>query len=252
MNDDELDLLVVSLAQGEKASHLALDRDSEVEYMRAHKYRFREILRGIPNSSDSISILDIGTTPNTLIIKYLHPNYKISTLDITNLLAERCISRGIEFKVCNLNSDPIPFENDSFDVVIFTEVLEHLLRHPSEVLVDINRVMRSGAKLIFSVPSIATLVNRVRLLIGISPLPRLEDQIRPLDKPGAHGHGTLREYTMKEAIALLESCGFSISRKNYLKPEIRGRSRGASVVHIAASLMPSLSPTIYVECFKRG
>jgi len=252
LSDDELDLLIVSLAQEEKTAYLGLDRDVEVESMMRSRYRLKEILRGIPDSVNRLSILDIGTPPNTLIIKCLHPNYEVSTLDISSLMAERCISRGIQFKVCNLASDLIPFENDSFDVVVFTEVLEHLFRRPSEVLMEINRVMRSGAKLIFTVPNIATLVNRVRLLMGISPLEKVETQITPnqVQRPFSHGH--LREYTMKEVIALLQSCNFSVSRKKYLKPELGGPSRGASVLYIAGSLMPSLSPTIYVECFKRG
>ena len=46
---------------------------------------------------------------------------------------------------------PLPFDSDSFDTVICSDVIEHL-HSPSLVFSEVARVLRSGGKLVLSVP----------------------------------------------------------------------------------------------------
>ena len=75
--------------------------------------------------------------------------------------------------------------------------------------------MHWGGKLLFSTPNIATLQNRIKLLVGICPLQPAENQMK---QGWVHRHGHIREYTMKEVLSLLERCGFAIIRRGYLSP----------------------------------
>lgn len=52
---------------------------------------------------------------------------------------------------CNLNHDPIPFPDESFDNVIAGDVIEHV-ENPSFFLREINRVLRPDGRLIISTP----------------------------------------------------------------------------------------------------
>ncbi len=45
----------------------------------------------------------------------------------------------------------IPFDNNSFDAVFTSEVLEHVF-NPDEILPEINRVMKPGAKILLTCP----------------------------------------------------------------------------------------------------
>lgn len=93
-------------------------------------------------------------------------------------MEDRCKAAGIQFKICDLDKACMPFKDDHFDLVIFTEVLEHIFAPPSAVLMEIKRIMNNRGKLIFSVPNIATLYNRIRLLFGVKPLENPDKQIK--------------------------------------------------------------------------
>ena len=66
------------------------DRDAEINYVRSSLSRFDRIARSVPDSDTPLRVLDIGTTPFTLYIKQTHPHYEVSTLDRTDMMAERC------------------------------------------------------------------------------------------------------------------------------------------------------------------
>jgi hypothetical protein len=57
----------------------------------------------LPVSAGPLRILDIGTTPFTLFIKRQFPQYEICTIDLTDLLKERCRTAEIELQSYDLN-----------------------------------------------------------------------------------------------------------------------------------------------------
>jgi len=149
------------------------------------RFRFRHVIDSIPSCTSPIRLLDIGTSPFTLFIKRMYPHYEVSTLDFSNYWEDACKETGIKFRMCDLERQPLPFEDDYFDLVIFNEVLEHLFAPPSRVLREVRRVIRTGGKIILSVPNIAAMRYRVVLLLGMSPLKDLDTAIGP---PHDHVH----------------------------------------------------------------
>jgi SAM-dependent methyltransferase len=249
-----LDEYINKLRVGEAESHIELDKGKELAYMEAHRYRYLKVLDAIPKSPNPIKVLDIGATPFTLLIGETYPHYEISTLDLTNLMEARCKARNIHLKTCNLDEELIPFQDGYFDVVICTEVLEHVFNQPTAVLKEIRRVMRQQGLLILSVPNFARLENRTKLLFGVTPLPNPD---RTMKKEWVHGHGHIHEYTMKEIVCLLEACNFAVSRKKFLQPRVRDAfktshgNRPLVIVYRAIMiLIPPFRPTNYVECYK--
>lgn len=220
-------------------------------YMATERYRFRHVIDSMPSCTSQIRVLDIGTSPFTLFIKRMYPHYEVSTLDFSDYWEDSCKEAGIKFRMCDLEKQPLPFEDDYFDLVIFTEVLEHLSAPPSKVLREVRRVMRVKGKMILSVPNIAALRHRLKLLLGISPL-------KDLDNPHDHVH----EYTMREIISKLKICGFTVSQKKYLQPSVTHalsefRERHLLALVYAAYyatglllLVPSLRVAIFIECYK--
>ena len=255
----KLEEYINKLKTEEAAAYIELDKDKEVAYMEALKYHFVKVFDAIPDSPKPLKILDIGPTPFTLFIKENYPHYEVSTLDRTNLMEGRCKARDIQFKTCNLDEQPLPFEDNYFDLVIFTEVLEHIFNPPTEVLREVRRIMRGGGgKLILSVPNIATLYNRIKLLFGITPLGNPDELMK---KTWVHGHGHIHEYTMKEIASLLEACNFTISSKKFLQPRVvddfkKSNKSGTlplirGIYHAVGFLIPPFRATNYIECYKR-
>ena len=236
-------------------SFLELDEGREAAYMREHGYRFRALERALPAPDRGLRVLDIGTTPNTLVIKRLRPNFDVWTLDLTDLLKDRCEACGVHLRTCDLGNEPMPFEDSYFDMVIFTEVLEHLFGPPSDVLRETRRIIRDEGCLILSVPNIATLYNRVKLLLGATPLPDPDEQMK---KGWVHGYGHIHEYTAKEIGSVLVNSGFTISERKFLQERVcavfdyGGTGRLHTLMRVGCRLValavPSFRTTIWMDC----
>ena len=70
---------------------------------------------------------------------------------------------GVTVEVANLNSDPLPYADASFDLVTCTEVIEHL-EHYRAALREMARVLRPGGVLIVTTPNVLNLRSRLRYL----------------------------------------------------------------------------------------
>lgn len=57
-----------------------------------------------------------------------------------------------EVRSADLNTQPIPYENNFFDSVIAADVIEHLM-NPLKVFLEVNRVLKKGGKFVFVVPN---------------------------------------------------------------------------------------------------
>jgi SAM-dependent methyltransferase len=242
-----------SLKTAESGAYLELDKSNELSYMERHKYRFEKILEGIPNSTNCLRILDIGATPFTLFIKDAYPHFEIAALDLTNLLAARFEEKNVQLRVCNLETQPIPFDDNYFDIIIFAEVFEHLLPPTDNVLREVSRVLRIGGKLIFSTPNFAQLINRIRLLVGINPLAPVDEQFK---RGWVHGYGHVREYTMKEVTEILSYYNFIILKKKFISsnPNVRSIENSYQLLEqlylLVCLLVPAFRETMYLECYK--
>jgi SAM-dependent methyltransferase len=253
--EDTFRELMDSLMCEPKAHLPPVDRywlDQSCRYMQHSKRRGGEINACIPRSPDPLKVLDVGTTHFTLLIKALYPHYEVATLDLSTQMEARCSEAGVEFETCDLDEVHVPFEDSRFDVIVFCEVLEHIFARPSEILNEIRRVLGPQGRLILSVPNIAALYQRVRLLFGKSPLDAADLQ---MGKGRLGGHGHLHEYTMKEITSLLESAGFAIRKKKYVCADTGdegGMLRLARRAYDAAVLfVPPFRSTILVECCRK-
>lgn len=100
----------------------------------------------------------------------------------------------------NIEEESFPFADNSFDVVIFAEIIEHLLNDPCKVLREINRVLKIGGTLILTTPNVARLENVSKLIVG-------QNIYDPYSGYGPYGRHN-REYTRHEIYVLCKHEGF--------------------------------------------
>ena len=62
-------------------------------------------------------------------------------------------SYPFDYWTCNVEKDIFPFNDETFDMVICTEVLEHLIQDPGHMMYEINRVLKPGGFLILTTPN---------------------------------------------------------------------------------------------------
>ena len=71
---------------------------------------------------------------------------------------------GQQIDIVNLNKDALPYEDGFFDLVTFTEVIEHL-EHYRLIIREAHRVLKPGGLLVVTTPNILNLKSRMRFLI---------------------------------------------------------------------------------------
>jgi SAM-dependent methyltransferase len=91
----------------------------------------------------------------------------------------------------NLEKDPLPFANESIDVVLANQVLEHV-KEIFWILHQVSRTLRVGGHLIVGVPNLASWHNRLLLLFGKQPT--------AIQNHSAH----IRGYTKHDILRLLQ------------------------------------------------
>ena len=70
------------------------------------------------------------------------------------------------FKTLNIELSDYPFEDNEFDLVLFCEVLEHIVVDPLKVFEKIRRVLKPGGELILTTPNAVRLINFAHMLAG--------------------------------------------------------------------------------------
>jgi SAM-dependent methyltransferase len=111
-------------------------------------------------------VLDIGCRYGTLTSKYVVGNDVIG-IDVDRHALEAAAELGIETIWADAE-EPLPFDDESLDVVVAGELLEHM-RDPEALVTEAHRVLRPGGTLVGSVPNAFRLKNRLRFLAGRQP-----------------------------------------------------------------------------------
>ncbi|NWC85301.1 methyltransferase domain-containing protein [Pseudomonas reactans] len=102
----------------------------------------------------------------------------------------------------NIEEDAFPFESGSLDIVLFCEIIEHLLNDPCAVLRQIKRVLRDDGTLVLTTPNVNRIENVARMIVGAN----LYDPYSGYGPYGRHN----REYNKHELYNLLTYLGFTI------------------------------------------
>ena len=110
--------------------------------------------------------------------------------------------RRYDYDQFNIEEARFPYADEAFDVVVFAEILEHLLSDPVAVMREIRRVLVPGGTLVLTTPNVARAENAFRLVAG-------DNIYDPYSGYGPYGRHN-REYTEAELHRLLDFVGFEI------------------------------------------
>jgi SAM-dependent methyltransferase len=112
-------------------------------------------------------------------------------------------TKTYESNLFNIEIDEFPYPDETFDVVIFSELIEHLAINPVWALAEIHRVLKPGGHLVLSTPNALSLERFDAVVRGRRPS---VDQYSPAFGYGARHN---REYSAYELQYLLDT-GFDI------------------------------------------
>ncbi len=114
-----------------------------------------------------LDILELGCGSGGTIchLDYLYPNATVHGLE----LSAEAVAMGsvkCDIRVCNLETDEIPYPKHSMDFIILADVLEHL-RDSDESLQKFKEYLKPGGKFVVSLPNIMNAKVIYELLQGV-------------------------------------------------------------------------------------
>ena len=183
-------------------------------YVETHSRRFYETLRLLPDLKPQARVLELGAVPYYLTIllrKYVGFDvdplsfFEFETSERTTHRLENAETQELydfDYAPLNVEKDVFPSADDTYDLVLCCELLEHLLINPSHMLYEIHRVLKPGGYLLLSTPNILRWGNVFSLLKGRN----ISDCYHGNGIYGRHN----REYSKREVSQLLEANSFSI------------------------------------------
>jgi ubiquinone/menaquinone biosynthesis C-methylase UbiE len=180
------------------------DRNSE---------RLQATLNNLPQDGD---LLEIGVWRGdvTREIRKVF-NGKLCGMDFSMDVMQEAMPVLDEARAADLNHDGIPWDDASFDTVVCTEIIEHVL-DTDGLLEEIRRVLRPGGRLIISTPNLSGFTNRLMLLLGWQPIAtevssRSTKYGNPLRADGDPS-GHIRNFVYRAFIEIVEANGFLIDK----------------------------------------
>lgn len=152
-------------------------------------------------------ILDIGCVRGEFLQPLIEKGWTAHGVEIDAAQAERARQNGVDAVACDVTAG-LPFADATFDCVYAGEVIEHLV-DTDFFLSEIYRVTKRGGCTVLTTPNLASLHNRVRLMLGLYP-------VWVEYKLGGVGH--VRSYTVGVLSKHLAEIGFSVEavRGNHL------------------------------------
>jgi SAM-dependent methyltransferase len=184
-------------------------------YFRWHLPRLTrtcQFLTQVAPRTAAATVLDLACFPpySLLMEDYLKSRGLLATWTRTSLTGEteRFVQDKVPVEVptvaCELGTGALlPFPSESFDLVLLTEVLEHLYGHPQQTLLEIHRILRPNGVLVLTTPNSS---SWKKIHMAIDGMPQY-------DSPtfgGSWGHRY--EFSYYDLLQLFRRSGYSVEQ----------------------------------------
>lgn len=166
-----------------------------------HERRFRVLKRLL--DKDAKAVLDLGCATGHFTVridKHLK-KAKVTGVDVYKPFVDYLKKKYPKIECFLADAHDLPFENKSFDTVVVSEVLDHVVK-PKKVLSEVRRVLRPGGSMIVSLDELS-LAFRILWFFWIRVNPGRVWQ-------GAHLH----HFDEKSFEKLLRKSGFTIEKRD--------------------------------------
>lgn len=153
----------------------------------------------------SFRVLDIGSGPGTDLhnVRLEIENRQLADarlpLELWGIESykpniDKCKQLGIRTAQCDIEKDDFPGKEGQYDLLIANQVLEHT-KEIFWIMAEAGRLLRPGGHFIVGVPNIASLHNRLLLMLGQQPtqIQSMSAHVRGFTKPDFRQFATTGE-----------------------------------------------------------
>jgi len=158
-----------------------------------------------------LDILSVGCAAGK-DLWHLASSHRVRGMDLSESGVAVAQRHGIEAVVAGV-TDPFPYPEKSFDIVVAKDILEHVL-DPLAVLQEIRRVLRPHGNLMVIIPNHFYWWFRLRYLFGKNLIWKtfMHDQTHTFEE---WDYIHVRFFTWKGVRGLLETAGFGITKRYF-------------------------------------
>ena len=153
-------------------------------------------------------VLDVGCGDGAAlaVAAAQNPRHQFAGIDWSADALRQARARGLTV-VRGTIETRLPVTDGAADVVIMSELIEHLV-DPDGALEEVRRVLRPGGALLLSTPNLAAWYNRGLLAAGIQPVFSEVSLRAVFGRPGSVVAGHLRLFTRRALTEFLTASGF--------------------------------------------
>ena len=185
-----------------------------LDYLNVALDRLLVTLDMMPKLDPSARVLELGSTPyfmTSLILRHFPCQLEVANEPdrlkqdggkVTLRHRKLGIEHNFEYKAYNIETDRFPYEDGRFDVVLYCEMIEHLMHDPSHSLYEIHRILKPGGYLLLSTPNPFRYTNYLRFLKSQNIYP-------PFSGYGSYSRHN-REFSSDELRLLLKQCNYEM------------------------------------------
>ena len=185
-------------------------REHELGYWNAIPPRLLAFIEANPNRRE-MRVLDIGCAYGTLALFCQRAGTgPIHAIDFVPRYMHQTFAREhqFDFRVANIELEQVPWAG-GFDIILFTEVLEHLNFHPVGTLRKIRGLLNPGGRLYLSTPDAARWGRTTKYYQSLEEIPEPGKSEREL----IDDH--VWQYSEEEIRGVIESAGLKIIQFEY-------------------------------------
>lgn len=130
----------------------------------------RHILEEFIVNTPVKQVIDLGggLGGDLSIVRKHHPDADLHAIESNVHYAHHLRSMNIQVHQLNLERSVLPFQNESFDLIIANQIFEHI-KDIFWALHEASRILKTGGLFYIGIPNLAALHNRILLAIGKQP-----------------------------------------------------------------------------------
>ena len=198
------------------------------EYYHSSRWRFWRSFDAIQRLElpRGARVLDIGGGILAALAKDLL-NHHATVCDVYPAAEADVRALGLEFELADVYRDELPAIENA-DLVIFTEVIEHMPVPPYVIFDRLARLLRPGGMVFLTTPNGHRFRNLVRMVAGREIL-----DFYAYPKPG-QGLGHQHEYTLAQLKLQSDASVLETASADYYEDRFRGASTKARIGRILA------------------
>ena len=154
-------------------------------------------------------IVDLGCGDGSaLAIAAEHnPAHRFAGIDWSGDALRQAQAAGLTVLRASVSGASLPVADGAADVVIMSELIEHLV-DPDGAVAEARRILRPGGSLLLSTPNLAAWYNRGLLAFGIQPIFSEVSLRGVFGRPGRVVAGHLRLFASRALTEFLTASGF--------------------------------------------